>query len=63
MDVLIIRDGGATKVPRAVADMGEVDSLRANGFDVEVLGGDEPDEPATPTTKPAAKKTTKPAKV
>ena len=66
MDVLIIRDGGATKVPRTVADMAEVESLRAPGFAVDVLGGEEPAASVPPvavkTTKPAAKKTAKPAK-
>lgn len=41
MQIMIVRDGGATKVPKDVADMAAVDALRANGFEVEV-----PDEPA-----------------
>lgn len=42
MQVMIIRDGGATKVPREVADMEAVEKLREQGFEVEVVG----DEPA-----------------
>lgn len=63
MDVLIVRDGGATKVPRAVADMGEVEALRAAGFIVEVQAGADaaPAEPAKPAKVPA-KKAAKPAK-
>lgn len=40
MDILIIRDGGATKVSKTVAGLDEVESLRAAGFEVEVVGGE-----------------------
>ena len=40
MDILIIRDGGATKVPKTVASMDEVAALRAAGHEVEVVGGE-----------------------
>lgn len=42
MQILIVRDGGATKVPKDVADMTAVDALRADGFEVEVPGEAEP---------------------
>lgn len=58
MDVLIIRDGGATKMPRTVADMAEVEALRAAGLVVEVVAGEPvPAKPAKAPAKPA-----KPAK-
>lgn len=53
MLVMIIRDGGATKVPREVADMDAVEKLREQGFEVEVvepeaaLADDEAKAPAT----------------
>lgn len=51
LNVMIVRDGGATKIPKQVADMDEVERLRAAGHVVEVL---EP-EPAPPVA-PAKKK-------
>ena len=36
MLVHIVRDGGATKVPREVVDEAEVEALRAAGHEVEV---------------------------
>lgn len=40
MQILIVRDGGATKVPKEVASMADVIALRADGFEVEVVGGE-----------------------
>lgn len=41
MLVLIIRDGGATKIPKEVADMDAVEALRAAGHVVEVPEAEE----------------------
>lgn len=47
MQVLIINDGGATKIAREVASMAEVEDIRARGFRVEVVGVDDaPEVPA-----------------
>ena len=62
MDVLIIRDGGATKVLRKVADMAEVEGLRASGFEVEVLGAIPPAATAALEQLAPAKPAKKPAK-
>lgn len=37
MNILIIKDGGATKVPKEVAGMEDVQALRDKGFEVEVI--------------------------
>ena len=51
MQILIERDGGATKVAKEVADMDEAKAYEAAGFTVTVL--DAPEEaPAEPATKP-----------
>lgn len=52
LEVMIVRDGGATKIPKQVADMDEVEKLRAAGHVVEVK---EP-APAEPPVTPAKKK-------
>lgn len=36
MQVFIVKDGGATKIPKEVADQAAVDALRAAGWEVEV---------------------------
>lgn len=36
MQVMIVKDGGATKIPKEVADMEAVEALRAAGWHVEV---------------------------
>ena len=50
LQVMIVRDGGATKIPKQVADMDEVERLRAAGHVVEVLepAATAPTEPARP---------------
>lgn len=53
LNVMIVRDGGATKIPKQVADMDEVERLRAAGHVVEVL---EPEPTAPPPAAPAKKK-------
>ena len=55
MQVLIVKDA-ATKVPREVADMGEVEALRAQGWTVEVPASAEaePDAAPAPAPTPAA---------
>ena len=50
LQVMIVRDGGATKIPKQVAGMDEVEKLRAAGHVVEVV------EPAEPPAAPAKKK-------
>jgi hypothetical protein len=65
MQVLIVKDA-ATKVPREVGGMEDVLALRAQGFVVELPGGEpdpeqapeKPAEPA-PAKTAAAKKTAK----
>lgn len=37
IDILIVRDGGASKVPKQVADLEEAEAWRARGFEVEVV--------------------------
>ena len=62
MQVVIIRDGGATKIPREVADMDAVEALREQGHEVELvavaaddLAGDELAQKTAPK-KPARAK-------
>lgn len=38
--ILIVKDGGATKVPKEVPDMAAVAALREQGFEIEVVGGE-----------------------
>lgn len=62
MQVVIIRDGGATKIAREVADMDAVEALREQGHEVELVASavDDlaADEPALKTApkKPARAK-------
>ena len=56
LQVMIVRDGGATKIPKQVADMDEVERLRAAGHVVEVLepvAEPEPESVAAPAKKKA----------
>jgi hypothetical protein len=50
MQILIERDGGATKVAKEVADMEEAKSYEALGFTVTVV--DAPEVPSEPAAKP-----------
>jgi len=64
MLVMIIRDGGATKIPKDVADMDAVEALRAAGHVVEVPEAIEPSvgevSPGSEAvSQPAAKKAAK----
>lgn len=52
MRILIIKDS-ATKIPREVAGMDDVRAIRAQGFEVEVVGGEPADE-ARPAEQAAA---------
>ena len=61
MDILIVRDGGATKVPRVVAGQAEADALVAAGFEVEYPTAAEVAEPEAKDPEPA-KHAKKPAK-
>lgn len=54
MDILIVRDGGATKIPKQVDDMDAVHALRGQGFDVEVVGGEPEPEPVAQQNAPEA---------
>lgn len=56
MLINIIRDGGATKIPKEVADIDAVEALRDRGHEVEVVevvkpAEPEPAEPAPPAPK------------
>ena len=39
IDIILIKDGGATKFPRQVADEAAVQALIEQGFEVQVVGG------------------------
>ena len=53
MDILIVRDGGASKIPKTVDGMAAVSALRASGFEVEVIGGEPVEEVAeAPAVEP-----------
>jgi hypothetical protein len=60
LQVLIIRDGGASKIPREVADMEAVEALRSQGLDVvvvepePVIEADAPDDAAPAKRSKAA---------
>lgn len=56
--VLIVKDGGATKVPRQVKDDDEVAALRAQGFEVEdPAEADDQADAETPAAPAPARKT------
>ena len=58
MDILIVRDGGATKVPRQVADLAAAQDLAAQGHEVLIPGVEEGQWlplPAPDAEAPAAK--------
>lgn len=60
MLVYIVRDGGATKVPREVADEAEVEALRAAGHEVEV--STRQPEPAQSMVAPGMNRPARPAR-
>lgn len=55
MQVFIVKDGGATKIPKDVADQAAVDALRADGWEVEVPGEEAPAAEAAAEDAPKAK--------
>ena len=60
MLVNIVRDGGATKIPREVKDEAEVEALRAAGHEIEVVT--KAPEPAESLVAPGMNRPARPAR-